>query len=390
LADRDLVLPPRHLRERVGCLPVDQDSAEAYLAFGKACSEIFIRSVPQDWDWAGKKVLDFGAGAGRTLRHFQEFAAIAEFIGCDIDAESVEWAQHHLQPEFTFFLNSPSPPTTFEDNSFDLIYCFSVFSHLSTNWAEWLIELKRILKPGGLLLATFMGEGMSERITGEPWNENRVGMSTFKTGQTWDHGGPMVMLSPWWIMDHWGRCLDVKKIIPRDFFNGNPIGGVHDHGLIVAQKNDDTRQTVDELRLVNLANPRELAALEYKASHLEKEAMELWDLLNWRNDQIRQIEVHFGDVVPFIFAINTAGAQGKLSFSSLTNSATGDEQPVLTMLEREKLLDDLRVERERLTSLVASETQCVDFAEGQLANNTINTKTFRWTRLLRYLYSRLR
>jgi SAM-dependent methyltransferase len=47
------------------------------------------------------------------------------------------------------------PPTPFPADRFDLIYAFSVFSHLSEPVHEaWLGELSRILRPGGLLVVT--------------------------------------------------------------------------------------------------------------------------------------------------------------------------------------------------------------------------------------------
>src|SRR5262249_6855123 len=54
-----------------------------------------------------------------------------------------------------FKLVDPIPPTNFPAGMFDLIYSFSVFSHLSEDvHRKWLMEFKRILKPGGLLIAT--------------------------------------------------------------------------------------------------------------------------------------------------------------------------------------------------------------------------------------------
>lgn len=42
---------------------------------------------------------------------------------------------------------------------FDVAYCFSVFTHLNERMQNlWLLELKRILKPGGILLLTVHGE----------------------------------------------------------------------------------------------------------------------------------------------------------------------------------------------------------------------------------------
>jgi SAM-dependent methyltransferase len=47
------------------------------------------------------------------------------------------------------------PPTSYPDQMFDLIYSYSVFSHLSEEaHLAWLKEFKRIMKPGGLLIVT--------------------------------------------------------------------------------------------------------------------------------------------------------------------------------------------------------------------------------------------
>ena len=54
-----------------------------------------------------------------------------------------------------FKLIDPRPMTPFDGDTFDMIYCYSVFSHLSEDiHREWLDEFARILKPGGLLVAT--------------------------------------------------------------------------------------------------------------------------------------------------------------------------------------------------------------------------------------------
>ena len=54
--------------------------------------------LPDDWDWAGKKILDFGAGAGRTLRHFTAEAQQARFEACDIDTAAIGWLNAKPQP----------------------------------------------------------------------------------------------------------------------------------------------------------------------------------------------------------------------------------------------------------------------------------------------------
>jgi ubiquinone/menaquinone biosynthesis C-methylase UbiE len=50
------------------------------------------------------------------------------------------------------------PPLDYKDNQFDLIYVLSVFTHLPEGLGvNWINELTRVLKPGGLLLITLHG-----------------------------------------------------------------------------------------------------------------------------------------------------------------------------------------------------------------------------------------
>ena len=51
-----------------------------------------------DWSFEGKRVMDFGCGAGRTLRYFLEEAERAESWGVDIDAPSVDLLTETVSP----------------------------------------------------------------------------------------------------------------------------------------------------------------------------------------------------------------------------------------------------------------------------------------------------
>jgi ubiquinone/menaquinone biosynthesis C-methylase UbiE len=55
-------------------------------------------------------------------------------------------------------VNGLEPPLIFGDESFDLVYAISVFSHLTAPLQiGWRNELRRVLRPGGLLLLTTQG-----------------------------------------------------------------------------------------------------------------------------------------------------------------------------------------------------------------------------------------
>src|SRR5262249_25648586 len=143
---------------------------------GRRGREDLCALLPPGWDWRGKRVLDFGCGVGRTLRHFVEEARIGDFQGCDIDPRSVDWLQQNLCPPFTCFLNGDSPPLPVPEASFDLVYAVSVFTHLTSSWAHWLLEVHRVLKPGGLAALTFMGRGMWKLFSSDDLTDDHVGM----------------------------------------------------------------------------------------------------------------------------------------------------------------------------------------------------------------------
>ncbi len=106
---------------------------------------------------------DFGCASGRLLRHF---AAQTDWtlIGCDVDLLNVRWAQRHLAQNIQLFQNTHLPHLPLEDNSVDIISAYSVFSHIDL-WEEaWLLEIRRILHPGGLAFITFQSEHTWNRV----------------------------------------------------------------------------------------------------------------------------------------------------------------------------------------------------------------------------------
>jgi ubiquinone/menaquinone biosynthesis C-methylase UbiE len=100
------------------------------------------------------RILDFGCGAGRMIRWLGDSVEGCEVWGVDIQSEHIMWCQQHLSPPFKFATVTTAPHLPFEDRYFDLIYCGSVFSHIDDLADACLLELKRILQPGGRLYIT--------------------------------------------------------------------------------------------------------------------------------------------------------------------------------------------------------------------------------------------
>ncbi|MFN8141562.1 MAG: class I SAM-dependent methyltransferase [Solirubrobacterales bacterium] len=209
--------PPLDLADRVSSLPETDNALDHFEWLGLMTRQSIDAALPEDWNYEGKRLLDFGCGSGRTLRHFLDVAEVAEAWGCDIDRPSIEWLEDNLCPPLRVFTCEVDPPLKsdrpgLEAGSFDLIWAVSVFTHLAGNSAEWLLELHRLLKPGGILIASFMGRLTHQPLTGEPWDERGTGMKAIGLDNPWEKGGPSVFMSDWWVREHWGRAFEVEII----------------------------------------------------------------------------------------------------------------------------------------------------------------------------------
>jgi tRNA (mo5U34)-methyltransferase len=254
-----LPLPPAHLARRVGTVTDVPDPMGDYEADGRRVKETLLGLLPDDWRWKGKRVLDFGAGAGRVLRQFHREAAEAEMWGCDIDAESVEWLRRNLAPPMRGFIVNEEPGLPFEDGSLDLVWAASVFTHLTDHWAGWLLEVHRVLRDGGLLLSSYLGPGVARELLPLPWDEQRAGMLVIAKGASWDVGGPAVFHSEWWLREHWGRAFD--------FVTLDDHGGRRwEHGWVALRKRDVEPTIADLQRPAD--DPRETEALRYNIEQL--------------------------------------------------------------------------------------------------------------------------
>lgn len=103
--------------------------------------------------------LDFGCGAGRILQYIPEGSLRA---GCDVNAPIVDFAsQQFLSTDI--YRNEFQPPLKWNADSFDMVYSFSVFSHLRLeDEKRWLKELRRVGHSGCLYLITIHGDWFIE------------------------------------------------------------------------------------------------------------------------------------------------------------------------------------------------------------------------------------
>ncbi|HEU4596728.1 MAG TPA: class I SAM-dependent methyltransferase [Pyrinomonadaceae bacterium] len=119
-----------------------------------------------------ESVLDVGCGIGRNAVPL--IGHVRSYDGFDIMPDAVRWCQENItprHPNFRFSLadvrNERYNPTgarkaseyrfPYGDDSFDLVFLISVFTHmLPRDMENYLSEIARVLKPGGRCAVSYM------------------------------------------------------------------------------------------------------------------------------------------------------------------------------------------------------------------------------------------
>jgi len=109
-------------------------------------------------------LLDFGCGWGRCTRLFLRDVPESGLYGADPNETAIQVCRQHV-PYGCFVNTDRRPPLPFRDNLFDLVASYSVFSHLSEiNAANWIYELSRVIRPGGILVATTHAQWLLDTV----------------------------------------------------------------------------------------------------------------------------------------------------------------------------------------------------------------------------------
>lgn len=168
----------KFLEEHPGFVPPPEDLAfdaynhmdwRSYLEGGKLHAQFFAETIKSKLSAAKIDVLEWGCGPGRLIRHIPEELGhrMGAVHGTDYNTRSIEWCRRSL-PGLSFQTNEFMPPLAFDTDSFDAVYCFSVFTHLSeAAQLAWAEELWRVLKPGGVLICSTHGEANAHLLASE-------------------------------------------------------------------------------------------------------------------------------------------------------------------------------------------------------------------------------
>ena len=161
LAPDGLPYPPGSLRVLV--MEGNADPGR-FLATGRDTAAAILHTLEAggvDPDALGR-VLDFGTGCCRIARHFKDRPW--DLHGCDYNPRAVTWCRENL-PFLTAAVNDLEPPAPYPDRTFDLVYAYSVLTHLTDRLGRaWIAEWRRLVGPGGLVLVTTLGDAVADRL----------------------------------------------------------------------------------------------------------------------------------------------------------------------------------------------------------------------------------
>lgn len=161
---RKEMIPPRRLQGFIGSGDFRDIGDEFLFYFRQLCG-----LQPEH------RVLDLGCGIGRMAVPLTEYLSQrGSYEGMDIVPHGIEWCTAHITPKFPNFRFQVTDvyskyynPTgqyqaseyrfPFADGSFDFAFLTSVFTHmLPDEVRNYMGELRRVLKPGGKCLITWL------------------------------------------------------------------------------------------------------------------------------------------------------------------------------------------------------------------------------------------
>ena len=150
------------------------DTEEHWLNSGKRDVDTMLRILNSSnfFIEKGNRILELGCATGRMTRWLASLAEECEIWGADISARAIVWCQENLTPPFNFATVTTVPHLPFEDRYFDLIFCGSVFTHIDDLADAWLLEIKRIMRPGGRAYVTVHDKHTADVVINNNWESH--------------------------------------------------------------------------------------------------------------------------------------------------------------------------------------------------------------------------
>lgn len=162
------------------------------------------------------RMVDFGTCWGRIARCFLRDVIPGNIVGLEVREEFIE-TFNSLEMPFGVRKVQPLGPSTLPPASIDLVTAYSVFSHLDKTASDaWAAEFFRILKPGGILVATTEGEPFLDFCTqlatkkqhDSAWHKTlSKAFPQPEEARRRYHAGQLVATEPYPTFPHYGETL---------------------------------------------------------------------------------------------------------------------------------------------------------------------------------------
>lgn len=203
-----------HPRDEAMSLAVGGD----YEAVGAELAAVLAELGLRD----GMSLIDIGCGSGR-LAHALAARLQLDYLGVDVTPEVLAYARARCPPAYRFLLRTdlrlPAP-----DAGTDMVCAFSVFTHLLNEETYlYLEEAARVLRPGGLLVFSFLEFGDD----GEHWADFERTARAVRAGVR----GPLNMFMERSVISLWAKRLGFE---PPVFPKGGEGSAAGDLGQSVA------------------------------------------------------------------------------------------------------------------------------------------------------------
>jgi ubiquinone/menaquinone biosynthesis C-methylase UbiE len=167
----------KHVATLVAAHPIDEAMALAVGGNYDGVGQIETSILKAAGLRSGMSVFDLGCGSGRLAAALgRERGLDIEYLGTDVVQDLLDYAKSKTPTHFRYARHRElSVPA--EDKSIDIACAFSVFTHLLHHESYiYLEDIKRVLKPGGKIVFSFL-----EFASTSHWNVFEITVNAART-----------------------------------------------------------------------------------------------------------------------------------------------------------------------------------------------------------------
>lgn len=198
----------------------------AYWVSGFAAYKQMV-AIAQSYGITGGNYFDFGGSTGRLFRHFHFQSDQWRVWSNDFKMTSVEWNLLNFPSGIQAFQGMYFPFLPIEDRTFDLISAMSVFTHIDETETNWLLELRRVMKPGGIAFVTVHNDEHWPEMPAQlrqVIEEHSPDLAAHASLPPGRHVSTFRVDDPYrcntfhsndYIRSQWSRFFEVREILPR-------------------------------------------------------------------------------------------------------------------------------------------------------------------------------